>query len=57
MSTKSYNILIDEEQRVALAELLAMFHFDEDHPLMYWVEMLQDDLPESGPDTIHGFCL
>lgn len=56
----SYTIAINEEQRLALMKVISDLSVDpedEDHPLQYWVDML-DDLPESeaeDPGLIHNF--
>ena len=67
----SYLININDEQRLALAQVLSL-HKDEferpqngeDHPLKYWISMLKE-LPQveptygtdKFPTMIHGFCL
>ncbi len=56
----SYDIIINEEQRVALHKLLdALGPLGDDHALQYWADMLQD-LPNdemASPGVRHGFCL
>jgi hypothetical protein len=57
-----YTIIISEEQRVALLQLISNSSFDlrgRDQPLEYWVDMLTD-LPKvesENPGVHHGFCL
>ncbi len=63
----SYNIMISEEQRVALLVLLKASErglneetqiTGEPEPLVYWVSMLEDlDNESHEPDLLHGFCL
>lgn len=60
---KSYTIIISEEQRKALLEVLTGAaveeHMGNNLPLEYWDEML-DRLPKDEaetPGTHHGFCL
>lgn len=56
----SYTIVINEEQRLALLKVISDLNIDlegDDHPLQYWVDML-DDLPESEaeyPGFRHSF--
>lgn len=52
-----YTIIIDEDQRQALLDLL-----NQDQPdprLEYWVEMLTElpDMEAANPGIHHGFCL
>lgn len=55
-----FTIMIDETQRVALRDVIAVAGVDRDRaPLEFWVAML-DILPaneKADPDTVHGFCL
>jgi hypothetical protein len=59
-----YVIMINEEQRQALLTLCKRECPDDDHPLCFWVEMLEglpiDETGECSADgapMIHGFCL
>lgn len=57
----SYEIMINEAQRLALVEILKRNSTDtlDDAPLEYWVEMLTN-LPRdeaAHPGVTHGFCL
>lgn len=59
----SFNLCIDEPQRLALLGILAGAKPDEflgdGGALEYWVEMLEG-LPkeeDEQPGTVHGFCL
>lgn len=61
----AYQILVSEEQRVALIEALraaglgGSSSVGPEAPLEYWVEMLID-LPAveaANPGSLHGFCL
>ena len=62
----SYLVMISEEQRLALLELLrkadaggVSSEGSEEVPLEYWVDMLEG-LPvdeKTDPGIIHGFCL
>lgn len=60
LASVSYEIVIDEPQRVALLELIRAANADTDNaPLEYWVAMLTD-LPAHEAETpgmSHGFCL
>lgn len=56
----SFTIIINEDQRVALLELIKAAGADQpDAPLEYWVGMLtslpNDEL--ASPGCLHGFCL
>lgn len=56
----SYTITIDEDQRLALLDLITKAGADKrDSPLEFWKSMLTD-LPKDEmetPGVIHGFCL
>lgn len=58
----SYEVVFNEEQRVALLELVRNASVNvngNDAPLAYWIEMLEE-LPQveaAHPGITHGFCL
>lgn len=59
----AYQIMINEEQRLALIEILANLptnHYETaGAPLEFWTAMLEE-LPEieaKHPGVLHGFCL
>lgn len=57
----AYEIMINEDQRVALLELVqnALHLTGRDQPLEYWADMLKG-LPADeieSPGVTHGFCL
>ncbi len=59
----TYTLMIDEDQRVALLDLIKAAAPLEapgaDHPLAYWENMLVE-LPAheaEAPGCLHGFCL
>lgn len=56
----SYHIQINDEQRLALLELLSKVDTNsENNPLEYWVEMLTElpAIEAENPGITHGFCL
>lgn len=55
----AYTIMISDDQRTALRDLIANANADApDQPLEFWLAM-PDDLPNhnDNPQTVHGFCL
>ncbi len=59
----TYNIIIDDAQRLALLALLEKsqtgLNTDDSDPLQYWQDMLRElpDMEKQDPKIQHGFCL
>lgn len=62
---KSYLIMISEEQRIALQNLIKPLNItsandpNKDNPLLYWDQMLEElpEIEKENPRITHGFCL